>query len=713
MAKDYLELDFYDLQLRFSMDRRQFLKLTAGGIMVFFAVDLAAGQRRWGQQLPTDINAFLKIGEDGKVTGFTGKIEMGQGVITSLSQMLADELDVPLESVDLIMGDTDLCPWDMGTFGSMTTRFFGPPFRAAAAEAKAILIELASEKWSVPKGQLQTEKGYVIYNGGRKKISYAELTEGKKINRKLSTKAVLESASDFTIVSKPLLRKDAEEKVTGRALFAGDIRRPGMLFAKILRPPSHDSTLKSLDLKESRKISGIQIVEHEDLIAFLHDDLESAEKARELADVHYDTPKSSLTEKTIFEHLLKVAPEGETISEQGNLNDGEANSTFVVEETYYDGYVAHAPIEPHTAIAEADNEGKITIWASTQTPFGLKDEAAEALGVPPEKVRVITPYVGGGFGGKTANRQGVEAARLAKAAGRPVQVAWTREEEFFYDTFRPAAIVKVRAGVDSNGRIASWDFGTYFAGQRGSEHFYDIPHHKTVAFNSGWRGAPGSHPFVTGAWRAPSNNSNTFARECHISLLAHKAGIDQVAFRLQNLKDEKMKRVLETAAEKFGWKPEKSPSGRGIGVACGIDAGTYVAHLAEIKVDKNSGRTKVMRIVCAQDMGLCINPEGSRIQIEGCITMGLGYALSEELHFRGGEVLDKNFGTYEIPRFSWLPQIETHIIDARDQPAQGGGEPAIICMGAVIANGIFDATGAWVRQMPMTPERIKIALTEV
>jgi len=171
-----------------------------------------------------------------------------------------------------------------------------------------------------------------------------------------------------------------------------------------------------------------------------------------------------------------------------------------------------------------------------------------------------------------------------------------------------------------------------------------------------------------------------------------------------------MKRVLETAAGKFGWKPEKSPSGRGIGVACGIDAGTYVAHLAEVNVDKNSGRIKVLRVVCAQDMGLCINPEGSKIQMEGCITMGLGYALSEEVHFRGGEVLDKNFGTYEIPRFSWLPQIETHIIDAKDQPAQGGGEPAIICMGAVIANAVFDVTGAWVRHMPITPERIKSAL---
>ena len=371
-------------------------------------------------------------------------------------------------------------------------------------------------------------------------------------------------------------------------------------------------------------------------------------------------------------------------------------------------YVSHAPIEPHTATARLEG-GKITVWASTQSPFGAKGQIAQTLGLPENAVRVITPFVGGGFGGKNNNQQAVEAARLAKMTGQPVQLMWSREEEFFYDTFRPAAIVKIKAGVTEAGRISFWDYGVYFAGQRGSEHIYDIPHHRTTVFGSGWTGAAGTHPFATGPWRAPSNNTNTFARESHIDMLASQAGIDPLEFRLKNLKDERMIRVLKAVAQKFGWTPAKAPSGRCFGLAAGIDAGTYVAHMAEAEVDKSTGRVKVKRVVCAQDMGLSINPQGARLQMEGCIMMGLGYALTEEIHFKGGEILDLNFNTYEIPRFSWMPQIETVLIDDREAPAQGGGEPAVICMGAVIANAIHDATGARLLQLPMTPERIKHA----
>jgi CO/xanthine dehydrogenase Mo-binding subunit len=295
--------------------------------------------------------------------------------------------------------------------------------------------------------------------------------------------------------------------------------------------------------------------------------------------------------------------------------------------------------------------------------------------------------------------------------GKPVQITWTRAEEFFYDTFRPAAVVKIKAGVDDSGRISLWDYGVYFAGERGAQHFYDIPHHRTMSYGAGWRGTPGSHPFGTGAWRAPANNTNTFARESQVDILAAKAGIDPLEFRLKNLKDKRMIRVLQAAAEKFGWKPAQAPSGRGYGIATGIDAGTYVAHMAEVEVDKKKGHVQVIRVVCAQDMGLSINPEGAKIQMEGCITMGLGYALTEDIHFKGGEIFDLNFDTYEIPRFSWLPKIEAVLIDDREAAPQGGGEPAIICMGGLIANAIFDAIGARVFQLPMMPERIKQAMS--
>ncbi len=259
-----------------------------------------------------------------------------------------------------------------------------------------------------------------------------------------------------------------------------------------------------------------------------------------------------------------------------------------------------------------------------------------------------------------------------------MQVAWSRAEEFFFDTFRPAAVVTIDAGLGEGGRITDWDYTTYFAGSRGAEQFYEIPNHRTVASPNSWRGGPGTHPFATGAWRAPGNNTNTFARESHIDALAAAAGTDPVEFRRRHLADAKMRRVLDATAERFGWKPAPAPSGRGQGIALGIDAGTFVGLAVEVAVDRSTGEVRVTRMVCAQDMGLAINPEGAVIQMEGCLMMGLGYALTEEVRFEGGKVLDTNFDTYEIPRFSWLPEIDTVILDAANDPPQGGGEPAIV-----------------------------------
>jgi isoquinoline 1-oxidoreductase len=720
--EDNLKLDFSDAKKAspaLPLDRRQFLQLVGGGIVVCFSIpDSLALQERerrrgMGQELPQDFNAFLRIGEDGRVSGFTGKVEYGQGVITSLAQMLAEELDVPLKSVDMVMGDTDLCPRDMGTFGSMTTRFFGPPFRAAAAEARAVLIELAAEQLQVTEERLKTKAGVVYEVAGQKKVSYAELAKGQKILRHVKN-AALKTPSDFALIGKPVLRRDAAAKVTGQAIYTGDVREPGLLHARILRPPVHGAKLIHADTSGAREIEGAQIVEDGDFIAVLHPYPDLAERALARIKSEYDRPAPNVDDKTIFDHLLKVAPQGQTVAEGGNLAEGRNAAHDVLEQTYLNSYVSHAPIETHTALAKIEGNN-LTLWASTQTPFALKEAAASLLGLPAQNVRVITPYIGGAFGGKSNNQQAIEAVRLAKLTGKPIQVVWTRAEEFFYDTFRPAALVKIQAGVTESGLISFWDYRVYFAGERGAPQFYNIPNHRTVAYGSGWMAAPGSHPFATGPWRAPGNNTNTFARESHIDMLAAKVGMDPVEFRLKNLHDERMQRVLQAAANEFGWSPAKAPSKRGYrgyGVACGADAGSYVAHMAQVAVNERTGSIVVERVVCAQEMGLCVNPEGARLQMEGAITMGLGYALSEEVRFKGGEILHTNFDTYTIPRFSWLPRIETVILDAKDSPPQGGGEPPIICMGALIANAVFDATGARLLQLPMTPERIKDALSK-
>ncbi|MGA2623349.1 MAG: molybdopterin cofactor-binding domain-containing protein [Bacteroidota bacterium] len=694
------------------MNRRQFLKLTGGGIFLFFTIgDLEAlAQRRQGRSLPSDFNAFLKIGEDGRVSCYTGKIEMGQGVSTSLAQMLADELDVAVDSVDMVMGDTDLCPWDMGTFGSMTTRFFGPALRSAGAEARGVLIQLASEHLGIPEKNLTTENGAVFETRNvQKKVTYAELAAGKKIERHLSEKPPVKKLSQFKVMTKPLVRADGRDKVTGKARYAGDIQLPGMLYARILRPPAHGSKLIDVDLSDAKAMEGLQVIQDGEFVAVLHKYPDLAELGLSKIKPKFDKPQSDLDDKNIFDHLLKVAPEGNVVAKEGDLEKGEHDATSIVEETYLDGYKAHAPIEPHAAVVNIEGN-KATVWSSSQTPFSLKEEVAKELGCAPENVHVISPFLGGAFGGKSRNQQVVEAARLAKRTGKPVQVAWTRKEEFFYDSFRPAAIVKVKSGITDNGRICLWDYHVYYAGERGAQQFYNIPHHATTVHNSSWVGAPGSHPFSTGPWRAPGNSTNTFARESQIDIMASKAQVDPLEFRIRNLEDKKMQRVLTTAAGKFGWKPAKAPSGRGYGIACGMDAGSYVAAFAEVEVDKATGNVQVKRVVCAQDMGLAINPEGAAIQVEGCITMGLGYALREHIRFRAGEIFDLNFDSYEIPRFSWLPEIETIIIEDNQSDPQGGGEPAIITMGAVVANAVFDATGIRLFELPLSPEKIKEAI---
>ncbi len=718
MRSDYeKEMELWYESLDPTLRRRDFLKVLGGGVVVFIAGgNLAAlaemAPQGRGRSYPTEPSAYVRIGEDGRVTIFSGKIEMGQGVIISLAQMAADELGVAMESVDMVMGDTDLCPWDMGTFGSMTTRFFGPALRAGAVRARQVLVALAADELGVPAEGLEVEDGVVFAKVDQtQRISYAELAGGEPLATVVDEEAVLKSVAEFKVMGRSFPRTDGVDKVTGAAEFAADLKFPGLLHARIVRPPAHGATLKSVDTTAAEAMSGVIVIREGDMIAALHEDPEAAEVALQKIEAEFDTPAPHVDNDSIFEHLMSMAPQAEVQDQRGSIAEGESLATQVFEETYLNHYVAHAPMEPHAAVAQLEG-GRINVWASTQTPFSLQSQLAQELGVAEEKVRVRTPYVGGGFGGKTGGSQALEAARLAAATNRPVQVAFSRGEEFFYDGFRPAAYVKIKSGIDDAGKICLWDYEVQYAGGRGSDQLYSVPNSVIKSGGGGWRGVPGSHPFGTGAWRAPGANTNIFAKESHIDVMAAAAGVDPLEFRLQNTEDERLIKVLKTAAERFGWTPGPAPSGRGVGIACGVDAGTYVAHMAEVEVSASTGRVQVKRVVCAQDMGTIINPDGALMQAEGCIMMGLGYALTEEVRFRGGEVLDRNFDTYELPRFSWMPEIDVVLIENDALSPQGGGEPAIICMGGLVANAIFDATGARLFTLPMTPERVKAAIAE-
>jgi isoquinoline 1-oxidoreductase len=508
-------------------------------------------------------------------------------------------------------------------------------------------------------------------------------------------------------------RFDGREKVTGAARYAGDIRLPGLLYARILRPPEHGATLVTVDTAAAERRPGAKVVKLDDLIAVLHADPEAAVAALGEIKAEWKTEPLDLDPESIFAHIEKTATHGEETARRGDLAAARSAAGGLFESTYRKGYVAHAAIETHTAVAEP-KDGRVTVWASTQTPFPLRDQIAQALKVDTQKVRVITPYLGGGFGGKSAGRQAIEAARLAVAAGQPVQVVWTRAEEFFYDTFDPASVVKVTSAIDGAGKITLWDYAVYAAGDRGADLFYDIPNARVQAFGGtsyGPQSGSSLHPFGTGAWRAPGARMNVFAVESQIDRMAAAAGIDPLDFRLRNTSDARMRRVLQAAADAFGWQSGKpGGSGKGCGMACGIDAGTYVALIAEIAVDAATGVIKVQRVVAAQDMGIIVNPEGARMQMEGCIMMGLGYVLSEEVRFRGGKVLETSFEGYHLPRFSATPKIETVLVKNDQIDPQGAGEPAIVPLGAAVANAFFAATGKRMYRLPMTPERVKAEL---
>jgi len=701
------ELYFSDVNEPISLDRREFLKKLGGGIIVVFCLGKLSLLEGWGQNSSDDalnFNAYIRVKEDGRINCYTGKIEMGQGIISSLAQVVADELEVSINTVEMVMGDTELCPYDAGTWGSLTTRFADPVLRAAAAEAREILIDLAATKLGVSEDSLKLDNG-VVYSteNPSNKTTYAELTRGKKIVKNLEKKPDIKNESEFKLIGKPIISTDAIAKVTGTAKYSGDIKLQGMVYATVVRPTIVGSKKLTVDASQLDKFSGVELINDEDLVAVVHSDPEVSLKAAKKVKVTWDAPEQKMDNESIFKYLEDNISGNKIFQEEGSLNAGRVVSKSVLKSQYLDGYKAHAPMETHSSTCYFEDE-KLTIWTSSQTPFGTQDQLAKTLEIPKENVHVKQIFLGGGFGGKIYNQQAIEAAIIARICKKPVQLVWSRREEFMYDKFRPAAVMNVTSGVDENGKLNLWEFDIYCAGTRGTKLFYDVQNNRTRMFKE-----RNIHPFGTGAWRAPGNNSTTFARESHIDVTAFEAGIDPLEFRLKNLKSDNMIAALKLGAEKFGWDRKKK-EGHGFGMALGEDAGTSVVMMAEVHVDKETGIVTPIKVICSQDMGQVVNPHGATIQTEGGITMGLGYALYEDIEFNGGRVKSRNFKNYSITKFSNTPEIECVFIDKMNSKPQGGGEPAIICVGGAIANAVFDACGARVKRIPVTAERILEAI---
>lgn len=660
--------------------RRAFLKTLGGGLLVTWfapAALVAQGRRRGGGDKPRELAAWLHIGGDGNVRVFTGKAEVGQNIRTSLAQVVAEELRVPISSIEMVMADTDLVPWDAGTFGSRTTPDMASYLRKVAATAREMLLETAAETWGVAKSTLSAENGEV--RGGGRSVSYGDLTQGRKLTGEMRGDAPTRPAAEWTVAGTSVAKVDGAAFVTGAHVYASDMSAEGMLHGKVLRPPSFGAELKSLDVSA---VDAKQVVRDGGFVGVVAESPTEAESALAKLKAEWDE-KPQVSEDQLYEHLRKTSP-----YQPGGDGDHSLAETYTV------AFIAHAPLEPRAALARWD-DGKLTVWTGTQRPFGVKDELMGAFRLPGEKVRVIVPDTGSGFGGKHSGEAAVEAARLAKACGRPVKLVWTREEEFTWAYFRPAGVIDVRSGIDDAGRLTSWEFHNINSGGAGLETPYQVPRKVERTHRA-------DPPLRQGSYRGLAVAANCFARESHMDELAARAGLDPLEFRLRNLKHERLRAVLEAAAEKFGW-PGVSENGRACGLACGIDKGGHVATCAEVEV--TDGNVKVRRVTVAFECGAILNPRHLHGQVLGSVVMGIGGALTEAISFRDGRILNTAFSKYRVPRFSDVPDIDILLLDRKDLPSAGAGESPILGIAPAIGNAIRRATGKRPHAMPMLPLR--------
>jgi isoquinoline 1-oxidoreductase len=689
---------------RFGISRRQFFSRFGGGLAVAFVLEdmfSFAGELS-GEPLSvptTQVAAWIHIDENGKVSVFTGKVEVGQNIRTSLSQTVAEELHVPIESITMVMGDTDLVPYDMGTFGSRTTPQMGTQLRKAAATARQALLDMAAKEWSVQSSTLQANEGAIIDRVTNKKIGYGELTKGKQLLLPISEQVQVTPASDWKVAGKSVHKINGRSFITGRHKYVSDIKLPGMLYGKVMRAPSFNAKLVEVDGSHAKAIPGIVVVHDGDFVGVAAPDVRTANKAIQAISAKWQETGGQPSTATIFDFLVKNAdshPEKKADA-KGDIEEGLKGSDFTHATTYHINYIAHVPLEPRAAVAEW-KDGKLTVWAGTQRPFGVQEELAETFKMPKEKVRVIMPDTGSGYGGKHTGEAAIEAARLAQKAKKPVKVVWTREEEFTWAYFRPAGVIQVSSGVKKDGTISAWKFLNYNSGPAAINTQYKTQHQQ-IAY------IPSNTPLQQGSYRGLASTANVFARESHITDLARLVNMDQLAFRLKNLDDPRLIGVLEAAAKGFGWNSTTKSEGHGFGIACGFEKGGYVATCAEVFV--NSDReVKVLRVTEAFEVGAIVNPLHLENQIMGSIVQGLGGALFEAIDFADGKILNGRLSAYRVPRFSDIPKINIITIDRKDLPSAGAGEAAIIGIAPAVRNAILDATGIALSNLPLIPNGV-------
>ena len=697
-----VEVERYELteapRYHFALERREFMRIFSvmgGGVLVFASMPASAQESgRGGQQAASnDVAAWVHIDEQGHITGYTGKTEIGQNIRTSLAQAVADELRVPLERVSLVMADTDLVPFDQGTFGSLSTPRMAPQLARAAAAAREMLIDRAAAQWNVDRSTVAVKDGRIV--GQQQSAGFGDITKGQKLAGAVPAGVSPAQVAQWTMRGTAPKKVDGVSFVTGRHRYTPDVTRPGMVYGAVIRPDGYTGTMASMNDSAARAMDRVTVVRDGEFAGIVAPTERLVRKAASAIKAEWRVPTDLPSSQTVYEHLKKTGTAGgggrggaPTIA--GDVAAARTAAARTFDASYKIPYIAHVPLEPRSAVAEWSN-GKLTVWTGTQRPFGVRAELAEAFRIPEAQVRVIVPDTGSAYGGKHSGEYAVEAARLAKAAGKPVKLVWTRGEEFRFGYFRPAGVIDVKTAVDGDGRITAWEFDNWNSGPSAIQTPYDVSNRRIQFHQS-------DSPLRQGSYRGLAATANHYAREMHMDAIARALGVDAVEFRLKHLKDERMRNVLTAAAKKIGW-PKPSSAGRALGIACGTEKGSYVATAAELSPIAKG--FKVERLVVAFECGAIVNPDGLNNQVEGAVVQGLGGALFEAVDFANGQLSNGSMAQYRVPRFKDMPAIEIVLLDRKDLPSAGAGETPIVCVAPAIGSAAR-AFGSVATALPVT-----------
>ena len=700
-------------------------------------------EANWGE-VSNWLDDWIAIESDGTITAFSGKVELGTGVRTALAQIVAEELDVPIERVQMIMGDTARTPDEGYTAGSMTISSSGTALRQAAAEARYTLLEMAAERLHAHIEELSLHDGVItVVRFPERSVTYEELMGGKLFHRPVSNQTQQKSPGAYRVVGTSMPREDLPRKVTGQPSFIQDVQIPGMVHARLVRPPSPAAKLLEIDESSVKDIPGlIRIVQRGNFIGVVAEHEEQAIQAAKQLKVRWQETTFYPRMENLFTSLRNQPTQDSVLVTQGDLDKAFAGAAQQIHATYYQPYHAHASIGPSCAVAEV-KEDQVTVWASTPGPYPLSGALAQLLNLPPENVHLIHVEGAGSYGQNGSDDAAADAVILAQAVGRPVRVQWTRKDEFVWEPKSPAMVMEVHGGLDQQGNVVAWDYHVWspshvararLAGQLVTAQLLSGQPAPQSRFSFGAeRNAPTNYAFpaqrVTvhyvsnsylraSSFRSLGGSENTFANESFIDELATAAGVDPVEYRLRYLTDPRERVVLEAAAERAAWVPRSKrqttqtelAQGRGVAFARYENDQAIVACIAEVQVERSTGVVRVQRVVVAHDCGLIINPDGVKNQIEGNIIQSLSRALKEEVQFDQFRITSVDWQTYPILKFSEVPEIEIVLINRPDQPAVGAGEPSTVTTAAAVANAIFDATSVRLRQIPFTPERMRRTL---